>query len=198
MEKKQFLDYIEDKIIKIENDWFFHATDRDIITIEKILYEGIKCAALRKEKSQQGYNGKYYVSISKKTNNPQSVYNLFEHLPIFVIKGINPIKADDKNRIFAPFTETILPLRTSSKADEYHAFFKINSSKIIAIAYNLYHTLESEYDFDIYKLCFLKDLILLLEKLEKDIPIYDLVSKRQINKEKVKSLKIDEIDKIIY
>ena len=74
MEQKQFLDYIEDKTITIENDWFFHATDRDITTIEKILNEGIKCASLRKEKSQHGYNGKYYISVSKKTNDPQSVY----------------------------------------------------------------------------------------------------------------------------
>lgn len=29
MEHKQFLDYTEDKTIKIENDWFFHVTDGD-------------------------------------------------------------------------------------------------------------------------------------------------------------------------
>lgn len=56
--------------------------------------------ALRKEKSQQGYNGKLYVSVSKKTNDPQSVYALFNHLPIFVFNSINPIKVDSKNRIF--------------------------------------------------------------------------------------------------
>ena len=75
---------------------------------------------------------------------------------------------------------------------------KISSSKIVAIAYSLYHMLESGCRFNIYKLCFLKDLILLLEKLEKDIPIYDLTSERQINKEKVKALKIEELNKIIF
>jgi len=193
MEQKQFLDYIEDKTITIENDWFFHATDRDITTIEKILNEGIKCASLRKEKSQHGYNGKYYISVSKKTNDPQSVYTLFNHLPIFVLNDINPIKADSKNRIFDPFTETILPFRTSSKNDEYHAFLKINPSKIIAMGYSLYHMLEPEYKFSIYRLSLLKDIILLLDQLDKNIPIYDLTAEREINKQKVRTLKIEEL-----
>ena len=193
MKQKQFLDYIEDKTIKIENEWFFHATDGDIVTIEKILTEGIKCAALRKEKSQHGYNGKYYVSVSKKTNDPQSIYNLFNHLPIFVLNDINPIKADSKNRIFDPFTETIFPLRTSSKNDEYHAFLKIDSSKIIAMGYDLYHMLEPGYKFSIYRLSLLKDIILLLDQLDKNIPIYDLTSEREINKQKVRTLKIEEL-----
>lgn len=166
MDQKQFLDYIEDKTIKIENDWFFHATDRDIIIIEKILKEGIKCAALRKEKGRQGYNGKYYVSVSKKTNDPQSVYALFNHLPIFVLNDISPIKAESKNTIFNPFTGTILPLRTSSKNDEYHAFLKIEPSKIIAMGYSLYHMLEPGYKFSIYRLSLLKDIILLLDRLD--------------------------------
>ena len=193
MEQKQFLDYIEDKTITIENDWFFHATDRDITTIEKILNEGIKCAALRKEKSQRGYNGKYYVSVSKKTNDPQSVYGLFNHLPIFVLNNITPIKADSKNTIFNPFTETILPLRTSSKNDEYHAFLKIDPTKIIAMGYSLYHMLEPGYKFSEYRLSLLKDIILLLDRLDKNIPIYDLTSEREINKQKIRTLKIEEL-----
>ena len=152
MEKKEFLDYIEDKSMKIEKNWFFHATERDIVTIEKILSEGIQCAYLRNDKSKQGYNGKYYVSISKKTNVPKSVYNLYKFLPTFIIDGIKPIKADSKNKSFDCFAETLLPLRTSSKKDEYHAFLKIDSSKVIAIGYSLCHMLEPNHNFDIYKL----------------------------------------------
>jgi len=84
MEQKQLLDYIEDKTIIIENDWFFHATDRDIITIEKILNEGIKCAALRKEKSQQGYNGKYYVSVIRKVYILYLIIYLYLYLMILI------------------------------------------------------------------------------------------------------------------
>ena len=188
MNEKEFLDYIEDKNIKIQDDWFFHGTAKDINVIEKILKEGIKSSYLRNEKSSQGYNGRYYVSISKKTENCKSVFKIFEHLPMFVIDGINPIKAEEKNKIFKPFKKTIIPLRTSSMADEYQAFLKIDPSKIIALGYNLYHMLLPEYKFDIYRLHFLKDMVLLLEKLGKDIPIYDLSSDREINKQKIKLL----------
>ncbi len=89
--------------------------------------------------------------------------------------------------------ETIIPLRTSSYSDEYHVFMGIDPSKITALAYNLYHILSSENIFDIDRLYFLKQLVLMLEKLEKDIPIYDLKSNREINKKKVKMLNIDNI-----
>lgn len=197
MTEKEFLNYIEDKTIQINDDWFFHATDRNINTIEQILNEGIISAYLRKEKSKQGYNGKYYVSVSKKTDNPQSVYNLFEHLPLLVLSDINPIKADNKNKVFKLFTETFLPFRTSSKADEYHAFLKIEPTNIIALGYSLYHMMSDGYKFDICKFKFLKELILILEKLDKDLPIYDLSSNREINKNKVKSLELGDYTKLI-
>lgn len=197
MNEKEFLDYIEDKKIDIKNDWYFHATKRDIDIIEQILNDGIKCAYLRNEKSKKGANGKYYISVSKKTNDLLSIYNSFSHLPIFIIEGINPIKADSRNKIFSCFRETILPLRTSLKEDEYHVFLEIDPSKIIGLGYSLYHMLENGYKFDIYRFYLLKELILLLEKLEKDIPIFDLTSEREINKQKVKTLKIEEINNVL-
>ena len=193
MNKEELLKYIEDKTIKIDDNCFFHATKENINTVERIMTEGIKCAFLRREETSQGYNGKYYVSVSKRTNNPKSVYKMFEHFPIFVISGIKPLKADNKKRFFEPFMETIIPLRTSSYSDEYHVFMGIDPSKITALAYNLYHILSSENIFDIDRLYFLKQLVLMLEKLEKDIPIYDLKSNREINKKKVKMLNIDNI-----
>jgi len=53
--------------------------------------------------------------------------------------------------------------------------------------------LEPGYKFNIYRLSLLKDIILLLERLDKKIPIYDLTSEREINKQKVKLLKIEEL-----
>lgn len=197
MTKKEFLDYVEDKIAEISDEYFFHATHDDIHTVEQILNEGIKCAYLREEQSNQGYNGKYYVSVSKKTDNPECVYKLYEHLPIFVLGDIDPIKADKKNKIFTPFKETALPFRTSNKSDEYHVLHQIEPSKIIALGYSLYHMLSDGYKFDIYKLQFVKELILLLEKTNMNLPIYDLTSSREINKDKVKSLKLEEISKRI-
>ena len=198
MDGKEILDYIEDKPIKFENNWFFHATKSDINVIQKILNEGIKCAFLRHKKSEGGYNGKYYVSVSKKTNDSKCAYKLHEDSPIFVIDGIKPLKADNKNIKYISFMETILPFRTSWKTDEYHAFLKINASKIIALSYNLCNMLKPDCEFDVSKLYFLKELILLLDNLEKDMPIYDLTSCREIDKEKVKKLKIEQFNKKIF
>ena len=114
-------------------------------------------------------------------------------MPIFVLNNISPIKAESKNTIFNPFTETILPLRTSSKNDEYHSFLKIDPSKIIAMGYSLYHMLEPGYKFSVYRISLLKDIILLLDRLDKNIPIYDLTSEREINKQKVRTLTIEEL-----
>lgn len=191
MEAKELLNYIEDTPIEIKEDWFFHGTSGDINVIEKILNEGIKCAYLRKEKSTQGFNGKYYVSVSKKSDDPKSIYNVYKFWPTFIIDGVKPIKADIRNQSYQCFRETIIPLRTSYKKDEYHAFLKIDSSKIIALGYNLY-LFEPGNKFYINSLRMLKELVLLLEKLEKNIPIYDLSSEREINKEKVRSLKIED------
>lgn len=69
MNIKLLIDYIEDKSIDIDNNWYFHATDKNIEIIEKILKEGIKSSYLRKEHSSSGYYGKYYVSICKKNDN---------------------------------------------------------------------------------------------------------------------------------
>lgn len=191
MEAKELLNYIEDTPIEIKEDWFFHGTSGDINVIEKILNEGIKCAYLRKEKSTQGFNGKYYVSVSKKSDDPKSIYNVYKFWPTFIIDGVKPIKADIRNQSYQCFRETIIPLRTSYKKDEYHAFLKIDSSKIVALGYNLY-LFEPGNKFYINRLRMLKELVLLLEKLEKNIPIYDLSSEREINKEKVRSLKIED------
>ena len=69
MSIKELIDYLEDKCIDVDKKWYFHATDRNIDTIEKILKEGIKSSFLRKEICSHGYNGKYYVSLCKKNDN---------------------------------------------------------------------------------------------------------------------------------
>lgn len=192
MTKQNFFDYIEDEKIEINDNWFFHATDGDINTMELILKNGVISTWLRHKKSNQGYNGKYYVSVSKKTNNSQSVYKLFEHLPMFVLDGIHPIYANKNNKGFGLFTETIIPLRTSSKSDEYHALFRIKSSKIIAIGYNLYTMLSNDHLLNLYYLQNLKELILLLGRLNNNLPIYDFSLNRVINKDRVKMLNFEK------
>lgn len=189
MNIKLFIDYIEDKNIETDNNWYFHATDKNIEIIEKILKEGIKSSYLRKEHSSSGYNGKYYVSICKKNDNINtcnSVYELLEHLPKFIINNVFALKTNKEN--FKAFSETILPLRTSCYDDEYQVFLKINKSKIIAIEYSLYYLLEINESLIKEELEFLKKMIVCLDKNSLNIPIYDLSTNREINKSKILSL----------
>ena len=103
METKELINYVYDNEIEVSSKWFFHATDLDVDKIERILKEGILSSCLRSEKSYGGYNGKYYVSVSKKTSAPRSAYKSFKYLPKLILEGIKPIKADNKNTFFHMF-----------------------------------------------------------------------------------------------
>ena len=72
MNEKNFLNYIEDKTIDINNEWFFHAAKENLIIIEKILNEGIKCSYLRNENSKKGAMENIAFLIAKKR---KSAYN---------------------------------------------------------------------------------------------------------------------------
>lgn len=119
--------------------------------------------------------------------NVNSIYELLEHLPKFIINNVFALKTNKEN--FKEFSETILPFRTSCYDDEYQVFLKINKSKIIAIEYSLYYLLETNENFLKEELDFLKKMIICLEKNSLSIPIYDLSTNRQINKSKILSLK---------
>ena len=60
------------------------------------------------------------------------------------------------------------------------------------MAFSIAHMLESNYKFDMYRLLYLKKIICILQSLDKNIPVYDFSSNREINKEKVKSLEFPE------
>ena len=192
LELNEIINYIEDKEIDIKDNWFLHGTSNNIEIVEKILKEGIKCTYLRKEKGDQGHNGKYYISVSKFSTDEDSAYKLFEHCPTFVLDKISPIHAKtDKERYYyaSNFMNTIIPFRCSAYEDEYHSFLKINPSKIVALAYSLNLQL-SDYKLNIKRLEFLKEMILCIDKMNLDLPIYDFSSKKEVNKEKVRSLKL--------
>lgn len=197
MNYKEIIQFVEDKSFDINSGWYFHATENDVDTIKKIFNEGIKSACFRKEKG--GYfNGRYYISLYDRKDYDLNHY--FCYYPKFVVDGIKPFYADsDRFHKRKVYSKTILPLRTSQWEGEYQYFLKINPSKIVALGYDLSIVLDMLYSSDDFvletlqkeKLKFLKNIIVSLNELNKDLPIYDFSTSREINKEKMLSLRLE-------
>ncbi len=185
MNKLDILKYLEDEQITIEDKWFLHATSTDIEVIKKILIEGITCAHLRKTKGSN-FNGKYYISLYNPIES-NDINKWLRKEPKLIIQDINPIPATRTGHLYKKlFINTRLPIRMSEWDGEYQQYLKIHPDKIIAIDYSI-STILSECDEDTIKqkLHFLKELASYTA-----LPIYDLATKRKINKEKVLSLKL--------
>lgn len=187
---EEILAFIEDKEINYDKNWYLHATRLDINTINNILQEGIKSACLLNKKGNH-FNGSYYISLYKDSNEANRLNNMLKEYPKFIIKDITPLYADsDKYNFRKYFINTKIPLRTSEWDGEYQQYLEIDSSKIIALEYSLSHILHKP-GVDIKeKIFFLKELVLCIESINNNLPIFDLESKREINKEKVLSLNL--------
>lgn len=190
MDAKEILDFIEDKDIIPDTNWYLHATKNDIETIKKILQEGIKSAYLRGEKGNH-YNGKYYISLYK-TTDAESLNLWLRYCPKFIIEGISPIYADrTKIKSRRMFINTRIPLRTSEWDGEFQQYLEIEPSKILALEYSLSNMLSTLDEYNMKeKLIFLKNLVVCLEQIKSVLPIYDLSSNHEFNKQKVLSLKL--------
>ena len=191
MNKKELLNFIEDKDISVDENWYLHATKNDLETIKKILDEGIKSAYLQHKKGNH-FNGKYYISLYKSNNATEELNSWLNDYPKFIVNNISPFYADrEKYNSRHMFINTRIPLRTSEWDGEFHQYLKIEPSKIVALEYSLSRILSNSNDSGAKeKLIFLKNMILCLEQLNKDIPIYDLSSNREFNKQNVLSLHI--------
>ena len=84
MESKEILSFIEDKDVKINDNWYFHATRTDIDVIKKILEEGIKSAYLINKKGNH-FNGQYYISLYKNTEEVEDLNLWLSECPKFII-----------------------------------------------------------------------------------------------------------------
>jgi len=194
----ELIQFVEDKSFDISNDWYFHATRNDINIIKKILDEGIKASCFRKEKGSH-FNGKYYISLYDRVDYDLNAFYIF--YPKFVIDDINPLYADsNKFSQRLRYSNTILPFRTSQWNGEYQQFLKISPEKIVALRYDLSIVFDMLYSSDEFvletlkkeNLIFLRKIVLSLNELNKDLPIYDLSTCREINKEKMLSLRLDD------
>ena len=188
MELKNFLQFIEDKDIQNNPNWFFHATRNDIDVIKMILNDGIKCSHLLGRIGNH-FNGKYYISLYKYDNNPD-LSNFLIDSPKIIIDGISPYYADRKKfKIRKYFINTRLPLRTSEWDGEYQQYMRIDPSHFVGLEYSLSYLLSNQEYISDKQITFLKELVLYLEMQGINLPVFDLYSNKEINKEKVLYLK---------
>lgn len=196
MEKMDIINSIEEES-KVKLTWFYHSAFYNHENYKNILQEGIKCNFLLGKSSVGKYNGPYYISLSKMTipdNNCFLKYNCGNN-PTFIIDGINPIECESIEE-YEKYIETKDKRRTCNLPGEYQDYYQIDSDKIIGILYNFYYYMSTKNpDKEKYYIKELRDLINLLNDLDKDIPIYDY-SRRDtnnvhiINKTKFLSLQI--------
>lgn len=189
METNEILNLIEDKEIQIDTSWYIHATQSNMENVKQILSEGIKCSFLLNRKGNH-FNGKYYISLYKE-NSSQGLNMFLIDKPKFIVKGISPCYADmDKLKFRRMFINTRIPLRTSEWDGEFQEYLKIETSKFVALEYSLAYLLTKSEKLPKETLKFLRNIVIYLKKENIKLPIYDFSSSKEINKEKVLSLKI--------
>jgi hypothetical protein len=89
------------------------------------------------------------------------------------------------------YINTRIPLRTSHYEGEYQQYLQIDSSKFVGIDYRLSKILPTLLDIEKkVEIDFLKKLVLCIQEVDNNLPIYDLSTKKELNKEKILSLKL--------
>lgn len=150
MNIEQIITFVEDKDFEISNNWYLHATSNNINVIKNILQEGIKCGYLRGENQRKNhYNGKYYISLYKYNELDNGLNHWLDKHPKLVINDIEPLYADRKKiELRYIFVNTRIPLRTSEWDGEYQQYLLIDSSKFVAVGYNLSSILKDIHSSD--------------------------------------------------
>lgn len=183
---KKTLNYIEDKDILINEDWFYHAMPFSRNNYINVFNNGILAPYLL-----PNHHSSYkYVFINRKNkNSTNSSFDNYSIYPNFIINNnINAIKVDDsfiKKFIYCNFHR---PKFTSLYDDEYQVYKKIKPENIIGILFNLeklINTYDNKNNTYFNLLC---DLVRILNELNITIPIIDYYTSKEINKQKVLSL----------
>ena len=184
----EVLSYIENVPIVLSNNYYYHAFVYDHDAFVNMINEGIK-APIYLDKSGQGNNGLFYVSLSKNLNCVDSIYDKLSSLPMFIInEKIWVVKA--KNALSPSFSlkRSPLPIRYSEYDDEYQKFLKVKPKDILGIQFNLFTNVDNSNIR--YSMAILQAIISDLENEGIDMPIIDGITSRMINKNKVMSLNL--------
>nr|MBP3258701.1 hypothetical protein [Bacilli bacterium] len=187
----EVLSYIENVPIVLNNNYYYHAFVYDHDDFVNMINKGIK-APIYLNRSGDGYNGLFYVSLSKNLGCKDSIYEELNSLPMFIInEKIFTFKT--KNGLPPSFSlmKSPLPIRYSDYEDEYQKFLKVKPKDILGIQFNLFSNVD---DSNIrYSMAILQSIINDLENENSNMPIIDGVTSRMINKNKVMSLNLKNI-----
>ena len=187
----EVLSFIENVPIVLSNNYYYHAFVYDHDAFVNMINEGIK-SPIYLNRSGEGHNGLFYVSLSKNLNCVDSIYDKLSSLPMFIInEKIWAIKA--KNALSPSFSlkRSPLPIRYSEYDDEYQKFLKVKPKDILGIQFNLFTNVD---DSNIrYSIAVLQAIISDLEHEGNNMPIIDGITSRMINKGKVMSLNLKNI-----
>ena len=192
MDYKTFINDLKEDTYPVSLNSYYHAFVYNHDSFIKMLNEGLKAKILL-QKRGTGFNGLFYVSLSKCEKGFYSAYNLLKEDPAFIIDGnlktfktINYIREGNYS---ISFCNTFLPFRISPYDDEYQRFLKVSPEKIKAIRYELSSAVNNEEHF-IYKLTILQHLMQDLEQVNSSLPIIDADSHQIFNRQKVLALKL--------
>ena len=188
------IDYIEDKDMIINPNWYYHAANLSMNEYKSILLNGIQSAFLRKSEKYGKTNGKFYVCVAKNLNmGPRSLFNNLMSSLVFILDENLKTLNMSNIKCFEIFENTILPFRYCDGCkEEGQVFLKIDKSKIIALQYSLkkWSSLDFNESHPVMDIKFVQKLVYILNELNFDLPFYDFSSKKEINKRKVLELKL--------
>lgn len=163
------------------NECYFHAFKFEENAFKDIMINGIKSKILQGCIDKYGcYNGSFYISLYKGESNSIMMKVIRKNPCIILDKKIRPIKASFRK--FSIFNNTPIPIRESMYDNEYQSFLHISPKYFLGIGVNLD---KSRDDFK-ERYMELRDIIIWLNLINKDIEIINTNTGEVIDKKLVK------------
>lgn len=190
MDYNGLINYLEEEKYYIPYNSYYHAFIYKEESFKKMLKEGIK-APIYFRKNNIGFNGNFYVSLSKHIISEADIYKLMINNPAFIISSkLKTIKAKYQHYYPEFIRKSILPLRGSVYDNEFQRLLKVNPKHFMGIRYNLGEVLyNAKSPEEVIFILF--NIVNDLNNLDSNLPIIDLSTQKEIKKEKVLSLKKD-------
>lgn len=177
--------------MSIDNSWYYHDFRGDLDLFANILAKGILCKkelGIRKN-TTNGYNGMYYISITKYSEDPISIFKKIDSRPLIIISNkVKAIKTKPSSNIIYDWScNTPLPFRTSSYSDEWQIYKKISSDMFVGVYYDLLKGLKYIGEESLLEKLF--QIVECLDHFGLDLPIIDGSDKCQLDKKVIRKIK---------